>query len=210
MRVEYRVETLSCQRKMNPLLILASQSPRRRELLSSLKISFEVDPARGFQEVAHDGRAPENLVLENAEGKAKEVAGRHLDALVLGVDTIGVYQGQVLEKPHDKADAHRMLSHLQGNTHTVLTGLCLIQGEKIVSHVESSEVTFLPLTDEEIENYIITGEPMDKAASYAVQGIGSLFVRKIVGDYFNVVGLPLYRLNLMLQEFDIHLLRDVK
>lgn len=195
---------------MKPLLILASQSPRRRELLSSLKIPFDVDPAQGFQEVAHDGRAPEALVLENAEGKAKEVASRHPSALVLGVDTIGVFEGQILEKPHDEGDARRMLTLLQGNTHTVLTGMCLVRGEKKATYVESSLVSFLPLTEEEISNYIETGEPMDKAASYAVQGIGSLFVRKIEGDYFNVVGLPLYRLNLMLREFDIHLLRDVK
>lgn len=191
-------------------LYLASQSPRRRELLQSLGIAFEVDPAHGFQEVAHDGRTPEELVLENAMGKAEEVAARHPGELVLGVDTIGLYEWQILEKPRDEADAFRMLTLLQGQTHIVLTSLCLIQGDKKITHVESTKVTFLPLTADEIRAYIATGEPMDKAASYAVQGKGSLFIQKIEGDYFNVVGLPLYRLNLMLKEFDIHLLSDVK
>ncbi len=186
-------------------LYLASQSPRRRELLQSLGIAFEVDPAHGFQEVSPENRSPEDLVLENAIGKAEEVATRHFGELVLGVDTIGFFKGQVLEKPHDEADAFRMLTLLQGNTHTVLTGLCLLQGNKKVTHVESTDVTFLPLTEDEIRTYIATGEPMDKAASYAVQGKGSLFIQKIDGDYFNVVGLPLYRLNLMLKEFDVNL-----
>lgn len=210
MPVKYRDETLSCQREMKKTLILASQSPRRRELLNSLGIAFKVDPAHGFQEVPHSNRAPEDLVLENAIGKAQEVAARHPNDLILGVDTIGLFQGKILEKPHDKEDAFRMLTMLQGNTHEVLTGLCLLDPTKKVTFVERSFVTFLPLTEKEIRAYICTGEPMDKAAAYAVQGIGSLFVKKIDGDYFNVVGLPLYRLNLMLQEFDIHLLLDVK
>ncbi len=195
---------------MKPLLILASQSPRRIELLQSLRIPFEVDQAKEFQEVPHIGKLPEELVLHNALGKAEEVAGRHPGTLVLGVDTIGVFEGKILEKPKDEEDAFQMLSLLQGQTHEVLTGLCLLGPNKKITHVESTRVTFLPLTDEEIRAYIQTGEPMDKAASYAVQGRGSLFVKKIEGDYFNVVGLPLYRLNLMLREFDIHLLGEVK
>ena len=191
---------------MKNLLILASKSPRRIELLRSLQIDFEVYPARGFLEVAHDNRSPEALVLENAEGKAAEVAARHPGELIVGVDTIGLFSGKILEKPKDEEDAFRMLSLLQGQTHEVLTGLCLLRSDKKVTHVERTRVTFLPLTEREIRAYIKTGEPMDKAASYAVQGYGSLFVQKIEGDYFNVVGLPLYRLNLMLREFDIHLL----
>ena len=186
---------------MKNLLILASKSPRRIELLQSLQIDFEVDPALGFQELAHSSQTPEALVAENAVGKAEEVARRHPGRLVLGVDTVGVFKGLILEKPKDKEDAFRMLSLLQGHSHEVLTGLCLIGQGKKITHVESTRVTFLSLSEKEIRAYIKTGEPMDKAASYAVQ--------KIEGDYFNVVGLPLYRLNLMLQEFDIHLLRDV-
>src|SRR3989344_4857960 len=194
---------------MKNLLILASKSPRRIELLQSLQIDFEVDPALGFQELAHSSQTPEALVAENAVGKAEEVARRHPGRLVLGVDTVGVFKGLILEKPKDKEDAFRMLSLLQGHSHEVLTGLCLIGQGKKITHVESTRVTFLSLSEKEIRAYIKTGEPMDKAASYAVEGYGSLFVQKIEGDYFNVVGLPLYRLNLMLQEFDIHLLRDV-
>lgn len=171
-------------------------------------MDFQVDPATTFQEIPAGNKLAHELVLINAEGKAEEVAARHPGELVLGVDTVGAYQDHVLEKPKDKADAFRMLKMLQGQTHEVLTGLCLIRGDKKVTHVESTHITFLPLSDEEIRWYIETGEPMDKAASYAAQGIGALFIQKIEGDYFNVVGLPLHRLHLMLKEFDIHLLTD--
>ncbi|MFA4815606.1 MAG: Maf family protein [Candidatus Gracilibacteria bacterium] len=189
-------------------LILASRSPRRHELLKSIGLDFQVDPATTFKEINSKTRPAHELVVANAEGKAEEVAQRHPGELVLGVDTVGAFQDHVLEKPKDKEDAFRMLKMLQGQTHEVLTGLCLTNGHKKITHVESTHITFLPLSDEEIRWYIKTGEPMDKAASYAAQGIGALFIQKIEGDYFNVVGLPLHRLNLMLKEFDIHLLTD--
>ncbi|MEK9160137.1 MAG: Maf family protein [Patescibacteria group bacterium] len=193
---------------MKTKLILASQSPRRSDLLRSIGLTFQVDPAKNFQEIDSSARLAHEVVLINAEGKAEEVATRHPGELVLGVDTVGAFQDHVLEKPKDKADAFRMLTMLQGQTHEVLTGLYLTNGSKKLTHIESTHITFLPLTDEEIHAYIETGEPMDKAASYAAQGIGALFIQKIDGDYFNVVGLPLYRLNLMLKEFDINLLTD--
>lgn len=192
---------------MKTQLILASQSPRRSELLKSIGIPFQVH-ASPFQEIDSSSRLAHEVVLINAKGKAEEVALHHPGELVLGVDTVGAYQDHVLEKPKDKADAFRMLKMLQGQTHEVLSGLYLTNGSKTVTHIESTHITFLPLTDEEIKAYIETGEPMDKAASYAAQGIGALFIQKIDGDYFNVVGLPLYRLNLMLKEFDINLLTD--
>lgn len=193
---------------MKTKLILASQSPRRFDLLKSIGLDFQVEPATSFKEMAAGNTPAHELVLINAEGKAEEVAVRHPDELVLGVDTVGAYQNHVLEKPKDKDDAFRMLKMLQGQTHEVLTGLCLIRRDEKLTHVESTRITFLPLSDEEIHWYIETGEPMDKAASYAAQGIGALFIQKIEGDYFNVVGLPLHRLHLMLKEFDIHLLTD--
>ncbi len=193
---------------MKTKLILASQSPRRSDLLKSIGLDFQVEPATTFKEIPAGNQLAHELVLINAEGKAEEVAARHPGELVLGVDTVGAYQDHVLEKPKDKDDAFRMLKMLQGQTHEVLTGLCLIRGDKKLTHVESTHITFLPLSDEEIRWYIETGEPMDKAASYAAQGIGALFIQKIEGDYFNVVGLPLHRLNLMLKEFDIHLLSN--
>jgi len=192
---------------MQTPLILASQSPRRRDLLQSIGIPFQVEPST-FQEIDSSSRLAHEVVLINAEGKAEEVSVRHPGKLVLGVDTVGAFQDCVLEKPTDKEDAFRMLKMLQGHTHEVLTGLYLTNGTKKSSHVESTHITFLSLTDAEIRSYIETGEPMDKAASYAAQGIGALFIQKIEGDYFNVVGLPLYRLNLMLKEFDINLLTD--
>lgn len=192
---------------MKTKLILASQSPRRSDLLSSIGLDFQVEPS-SFQEIDSSSRLAHEVVLINAKGKAQAVAPRHPGELVLGVDTVGAYLDHVLEKPKDKADAFRMLKMLQGQTHEVLTGLYLTNGSKTVSHIESTHITFLPLTDAEIYAYIETGEPMDKAASYAAQGIGAVFIQKIDGDYFNVVGLPLYRLNLMLKEFDINLLTD--
>lgn len=193
---------------MKTKLILASQSPRRSDLLRSIGMDFQVDPALNFQEIDSSATPAHEVVLINAQGKAEEVAGRHPGELVLGVDTVGAFQDHVLEKPKDKEDAFRMLKMLQNQTHEVLTGLFVTNGEKTITHIESTHITFLPLTDEEIRAYIETGEPMDKAASYAAQGIGALFIQKIEGDYFNVVGLPLYRLNLMLKEFDINLLTD--
>jgi septum formation protein len=195
---------------MKRKLILASQSPRRHDLLRGLQLDFTIDSATEFKEVDSRSRLAHEVVLENAIGKAEEVAKRHPADLILGVDTVGAFQDHVLEKPSDEADAFRMLKMLQGQTHEVLTGLCLLDAAsgKKLTHIESTHITFLPLSDEDIHAYIATGEPMDKAASYAAQGRGSLFIQKIDGDYFNVVGLPLYRLNLMLQEFDIHLLTD--
>lgn len=190
------------------MLYLASQSPRRSDLLRSIGVDFKVEPAQNFKEIEHSNQLAHELVLINAEGKAQEIAQKHPESLVLGVDTVGAFHDHVLEKPKDKDDAFRMLKMLQGTTHEVLSGLCLIQASKKRTHIESTHITFLPLTDEEIWAYIETGEPMDKAASYAAQGIGGLFIEKIEGDYFNVVGLPLYRLNLMLKEFDINLLTD--
>lgn len=193
---------------MNKTLILASKSPRRSDLLRSIGVDFQVEPAQTFKEISSRGLPAKELVLINAEGKADEISKKYPDDIVLGVDTIGTFRGEILEKPTDEMDAFRMLKMLQGQTHEVLTGLCLRLGSKKVNHIESTLVTFSPLTDEEILAYIKTGEPMDKAASYAAQGVGALFIQKIEGDYFNVVGLPLYRLNLMLKEFDINLLTD--
>lgn len=193
---------------MPPSLILASKSPRRSDLLASIGIDFQVEPAINFIEIDSNALPAHEVVLLNAVGKAEEIAALHPNELVLGVDTVGAFQDQVLEKPKDEEDAFRMLKMLQGETHEVLTGICLIRGDKKITHIESTQITFLPLNDEEILAYIATGEPMDKAASYAAQGRGALFIERINGDYFNVVGLPLYRLNLLLKKFDIKLLSN--
>jgi septum formation protein len=120
---------------------------------------------------------------------------------VIGADTVVVLDGKVLGKPRDAADAVRMLQSLSGKTHQVMTGVCVLKGERVLTHTEVTEVTFRPLSDREIRNYVATKEPMDKAGAYGVQGGAARFVEGIRGDYFNVVGLPVCRLGLMLEKF---------
>lgn len=192
-------------------IILASQSPRRKQLLESIGLPFEVDPPP-FEEFHPSEQSALELVQMNALGKARSIQGRHEKALILGVDTVGAMHDHILEKPKNKEDAKRMLRMMQGAVHEVLTALAMIDTEtgKEMIAVESTHIEFLPLTEKEIEAYVQTGEPMDKAAAYGIQGIASLFVKKIDGDYFNVVGLPMFRLNLMLKEFDIEWMDVVK
>jgi len=178
---------------MNKKIILASASPRRKELLNLIGPDFEVDVSTEFNEhTGADFLDPKSLVAKNAEGKAKEVAKRHKDGLILGVDTVVALQnGQILGKPTDVDDAFRMLKLLQGKTHTVWTAIHFIDAiaGKELSSQDCTEVTFLEMTDEEIKSYIQTGEPMDKAGAYAIQGLGSKFIKGINGDFFNVMGL---------------------
>lgn len=195
---------------MQKEFILASASPRRRELLSSIGFKFQVCPAVNFSEENKDKLLAHELVLRNAIGKAEEIAEKYPNAIVLGVDTVGAFHDHILEKPKDYDDAFRMLKILQGNTHEVLSGLCLIAGNKKSTYIESTKITFLSLSDEEIHAYLKKGEWTDKAAAYAAQGLASIFIKGFDGDYFNVVGLPIYRLNLMLKDFDISLLDIVQ
>lgn len=188
--------------------ILASGSPRRKELLESIGLDFQLDLPLNYEEIHPKNRSAHEIVKINAIGKAESVARNHKNAIILGVDTVGAFKDHILEKPKNHKDAVRMLKMLQGTTHEVLTAICLIDtktGMKKVA-VESTKIEFVPMTEDEIEKYLEKGESMDKAAGYAAQGIGSIFVKSIGGDYFNVVGLPMYRLNLMLKEFDIDLL----
>lgn len=176
-----------------PRLILASTSPRRRELLGLLGLPFEVVASR-YDEEAVDpaGMAPPEYVMRLARGKAEEVARRvEGDALVIGADTTVVQGGQVLNKPGDAADARRMLRALSGRTHEVYTGLCVIHGDTLTTDFARTEVVFDPLSDAVIEAYVATGEPLDKAGAYGIQGKALSFTPQIRGDYFSVVGLPL-------------------
>ena len=186
-------------------IILASGSPRRRELLSSLGLSFEVyrpdvDEAHGEHE------DPAELCARLSRLKAGAGAERFPDAVVIAADTIVVIDGQVLGKPRDREDAVRMLGILQGREHEVLTGLSVCMKGRVMTHVERTLVKFRALSQKEIAAYVLTGECDDKAGAYAVQGKGSLLVEGIVGDYFNVVGLPVCRLGLMLHELGINIL----
>lgn len=193
-------------------LVLASASPRRHDILADLGLSFQVDPATEYEEIQPDLHSPEALVEMNAVGKAREVATRHKDSLIIGVDTIGLYEREILEKPKDEEDAIQMLNMIQGTTHEVLTAITVIDTEskKEMTSIERTLVEFHPMKEEEIKAYVETGEPMGKAASYAIQGIASAFVKKINGDYLNVVGLPVQLLNKMLTEFDFHLMDAVE
>lgn len=173
--------------------VLASSSPRRSTLLSQLGFTPIVDPS-GADESFEPGTPPAKLVEHLATIKAEEVAGRHPDAdLVLGADTTVVLDDAILNKPVDRADAQRMLGALQGRWHVVYTGYALLSpqdGRRVVGHA-TSEVFIRAMDAAEIDAYIATGEPMDKAGSYAIQAIGSLLVAQIKGDYTNIVGLPL-------------------
>lgn len=177
-------------------IILASQSPRRRELLSLVGVSFTVEVSETEEELRGD--APAEIVRNLARRKAEAVAVRHAgeDVTVIGADTIVVYADEILGKPKDPADARRMLSELSGNAHQVYTGVCVISVKegRADTFAECTDVFVAPLSDAEIDAYISTGEPFDKAGSYGIQGVFARHIEKIDGDYFNVVGLPVGRL----------------
>ncbi len=178
-------------------VILASQSPRRRELLARVFPAFEVIPS--CAEECADAQTPAEYVKALAKVKAEEVATRvGEDALVIGSDTVVALDGKILEKPSDEADAFAMLSALSGRAHEVYTGVAICKGGKTLVEFEATRVWFRELSADEISRYIASGEPMDKAGAYGIQEKGAQLVRKIDGDYFNVVGLPICRLCEML------------
>lgn len=182
-------------------VILASGSPRRKELMEMLGIrNMKIIPARG-EEKPPEGAGPEELVTALATAKAEEVAAFcEEEDVVVAADTIVWVDERVFGKPHSAEEAHAMLRTLSGRTHQVFTGVCVRKGESLLSHCETSTVRFRPLADEEIDAYIATGEPMDKAGAYGAQGLGALFVQGIEGDFFNVMGLPLCALGQMLKK----------
>jgi septum formation protein len=183
------------------LLILASASPRRQELLSSAGISFEVLPSEvdeGFQE----GEPPEEYVVRLARRKAAKAGERHKDRWVLAADTVVVIDGRILGKPGDRQEAEEMLGVLSNQEHRVITGFCLLRGDSGKSRegTVTTRVRFKRLSSREIEWYLDTGEPFDKAGAYAIQGKAAFMVKEIRGSYTNVVGLPLTEVIEALQE----------
>lgn len=174
-------------------VILASASPRRHELLTLVGIAHEVRPAH-VDESMRDGEAPSAYAERVARMKAAAVSAREPEAVTIGADTIVVTSSGVLGKPADVADAARMLRLLAGRTHTVITAVAVSVGSAQASGVESVDVTFRPLDERTIASYIATGEPMDKAGAYGIQGFGATLVERIDGDYFAVMGLALGRL----------------
>jgi len=187
-------------------LVLASASPRRAALLREAGWAFEVAPV-DLDETLRPGETAEAYVDRLAQAKAAAAASKDPDAVVLGADTTVVVQGQVLGKPRDSADAARMLRLLSGRTHDVLTGICLRKDLRSLVHVESSRVRIAALSDAEIEWYIGTGEPFDKAGGYAVQGLASRFIEAIEGSYSNVVGLPVASFNSLLKQLGCDILK---
>lgn len=182
------------------MLVLASSSPRRAKLMKDAGLDFIVEPSH-LDEDIDEKLKPTDLVTELAKLKAVHVAGKYPNDIVIGADTIVVYENQVLGKPKDDNDAYRMLKLLSNDRHIVYTAVALVKGERIKTFVSESEVSMKNLSDLEIWNYIKTGEPMDKAGAYAIQGDGGSLVDHYKGDFFTIVGLPLKDLLEALKEF---------
>lgn len=183
-------------------IILASASPRRNELFKKLGLDFKVEPS-SYVEKIDSGKEPHVLAKTLSRYKATDVASKHKNVIVVGADTIVVLGEEILGKPKDTDDAKAMLKKLSGKPHRVITGFTIVDAEngKIISKSVETKVFFKKLTDEEIVTYVQSGEPMDKAGSYAIQGLGGKFIDKIEGDYNNVVGLPVKELERELKNF---------
>lgn len=185
--------------KTTPKLILASQSPRRLELLKQITDQFEVVPS-SVEEKLDYGLRPEENARMLARAKAESVAKNYPDCWVIGADTLVTLHQEILGKPVDVPDAERMLRRLSGKEHRVVSGICVVSPGKTLDTAVMSKVRFKSLTDEEISGYIQTGEPMDKAGAYAIQGQGSFMIREFSGSHSNIVGLPIEELKIILEK----------
>ena len=188
-------------------VILASASPRRKEILQNTKLNFDIQKS-DIEEVILENESPEDMVVRLAYEKAFDVAKRNTDRLVIGADTIVALDNEVLGKPKDQNEAYQMIKRLSNKTHKVITGISLInlKENKIIKNYVVSFVTFKDLSEDSIKDYINTNESLDKAGAYGIQGYGALLVKNIQGDYFNIVGLPISRLSdLLKNHFDINL-----
>lgn len=188
-------------------IILASASPRRKELLANLGLNFKIKVSQ-VDETMEGDIPPAQQVEKLAERKAAAVASETAEGLVIGADTLVVFAGKPLGKPANRQEAVHMINELQGKSHEVLTGLAVIDaatGQSVVTH-QTTAVHFKPMTREQVERYVSTGEPYDKAGAYAVQGKASIFIESIQGCYFNVVGLPVSKLADALRVFGVEIL----
>jgi septum formation protein len=183
-----------------PRIVLASQSPRRAELIGRLGLQFDTVPA-DIDETPFEGEAPEAHAERLAREKAQAVAAVHPDALVVGSDTIVVIDGDILGKPRDTAQAVEMLLRLAGREHEVCTGIAVVRGGRVESGLERVRVRFRALDRRACEEYVATGEPMDKAGAYGIQGFGSAIVEGVDGDYFAVMGLPVVGMLALIERF---------
>jgi septum formation protein len=186
-------------------IVLASASPRRQELLRQVFLSFRVVPST-FDEQVSEPMPPGDLVRHLAVSKARDVAAGVPGALVIGADTIVVLDGAILGKPKDRADAIAMLERLSGREHQVMTGVAIVTAGRELVEYEVTTVRFRPLEPGQINRYVDSGEPMDKAGAYGIQGRAGAMISAIAGDYFNVVGLPLSRTVQMLSQFGVEVL----
>lgn len=192
-------------------IILASASPRRKALLKQVGLDFEVTPS-DCEESVDSKLGPHDLAKKLSLEKAKSVSDKNKDALVIGADTFIAYEGKIIGKPKDDEEAREIIKMLQGKAHSVITGLTVIDSDtgKTVSSSVETKVHFKKLGEDEIDGYILTEEPQDKAGAYGIQALGAVLVDKIDGDYFNVVGLPLSLLYDVLKEFGVNLLEIKK
>ena len=193
---------------MKKQIILASASPRRRELLKSLGIPFKVVPSN-VEEIALDGEAPVRAAKRLAQAKALAVAQRLPKAVVLAADTIVLLGKEVMGKPKNLSEARRMLKKLSGRTHRVITGFCLLNTEdnRVIKRAVTTKVKMKRITPAELKGYLKSGEPLDKAGAYAVQGIGAFLIESVQGSYSNVVGLPLAEVSEAFRELGIPYLK---
>jgi septum formation protein len=189
-------------------LILASQSPRRKELLGLFHIPFTIAVA-DIDETMDPTKDPAREVARVSRAKAMAIP-REIEDVVIAADTIVVLDGTVLGKPKNAAHAEAMLTALSGKDHQVMTGVTVLRGEKILTHTEITDIHFRPLSQKEIRAYVTSGEPMDKAGAYGIQGGAALFAEKMHGDYYNVMGLPVCRLWQMLQQIAPEIMEDTQ
>jgi septum formation protein len=187
--------------RQNPPVVLASTSPRREELLRLLQIEFEAQSSQ-VAEFAEANESPRAMVVRLARAKAEAVHKLRPEAIIIGADTVVVCDSQVFGKPASLEDARRILRQLSGRTHEVLTGVCVIHGHTRKVDCSRTVVEFSSLTKQEVEWYLRTGEPMDKAGAYGIQGLGARFISRVNGCYSNIVGLPLSLLYQMLKQVD--------
>lgn len=183
-------------------LILASGSPRRKELLQQMNLSFDIITSNVTEDFPENEK-PENIVMYLANKKAEAIFEKEDEAVIIGADTIVISNGNLLGKPSSPDEVRYMLSSLSGKSHQVYTGVSIISKEKTCQFFESTHVTFWELTKEDIDAYIDSDEPFDKAGGYGIQGYGAMLVKKIDGDYYNVVGLPISRTIRELKRFGI-------
>jgi septum formation protein len=188
-------------------IILASASPRRKELLEKIGLKFEVEPS-DYAEDMCSGLSPDELARAISLEKARAVASKHKNTVVIAADTFIVFRGKIMGKPGTEAEARKMLMRLRGKPHSVITGFTILDVDKnkVLTKAVETVVHIKNLTPDEIEAYVKSGEPLDKAGAYAIQGLGSTIVERIEGDYFNVIGLPLSALTEGLKKFGIHIL----